>query len=776
MLSQLCAAVELGWDVTFMFWTLDQHTLQEESISRAMLEKFGVRVVGPIPQHGQFIRRFITVQKLHYSLEYLYADAKLMSLLVEINHAIAQVGADTKIIAVVVDDNRERMKQDGLNYADIEENEQSILQSADIVACVSSHVCNRMKGFAPQNLSSEMIAMPFTFDYRSQQQTSSVRQNSFRGREGFSFIGHSNPSNRKMLRFLCVVFVGQTSSAFKLNVAGMTYVPDECMNNLNVALHGQVVAAELNSIVQGSRWLLAPCHSDIGISTKIVLAFSLGTPVITTKVCSKGLPADNGIPPPVIELDLNTYGEHSFSLHDDEPAWKALQARTQRYYLDNFSKNTVKNFLQKLPQRGTEKVTLGKPDKHGASTVKENERPSKLLVVWDIHTDTTLSYSILHQLVKQFNFEEFLNMSPEACSQASPDFYVRWVWPVPLNRPECCPIGSCILVVILAWEMGSAPSSWISFINDEVDYVWTLSQQNAKVFNTVPEDRVKVIPLGVTCATSDISHLDSPSLSELKDISANKTVFLYVGGALPRKSIDVIVRAWCQAFKAGDSVVLALKLTYEHGGQDSMSAIQEARLNQDCAEIVLQTGFSTDLSTVYDIADVLVHPARAEGFGLTPLEALSRSLVVIYNQNGATAEFLSNDYAVGVKSRQERCRTWPCEGQQLCVFQDTAKQTWDKCEKLEDFPSWHEPDQTDLAHKMQLVRKHLNEFKERAKLGRKFVCEHFSWKSLSQVYREHLLDAVRLQRQNVTKDLPKQPMILDSEGWKDPVWTSWWTG
>ena len=324
--------------------------------------------------------------------------------------------------------------------------------------------------------------------------------------------------------------------------------------------------------------------------------------------------------------------------------------------------------------------------------------------------------------------------------------------------------------------MGHVPLSWVSFVNMHVDYVWTLSEYNAQMFLTkksIPEERVKVLPLGTSCITPGTfnqSVTSNEAVSKLREIPNEKTVFLYVGGALPRKSIDVIVRAWCEAFNKEHNVVLVIKLTYEHGGQDSIEAIKETQENPNCPKVILISGYVPDISIFYERASVLIHPARAEGFGLTPLEALAHSLVVVYNEVGATAEFLSDEYAVSVVSHKETCINWPCKDDTFCVFQDTERGSWDMCERLEDYPFWHTPDQLDLSKKLKMVWKNLAAFQTRAKVGTRFICEHFSWDAVSEVARKHLLQAVK-DRCNQVSSVPSNEQIPPA--WITDGWTTY---
>ena len=105
------------------------------------------------------------------------------------------------------------------------------------------------------------------------------------------------------------------------------------------------------------------------------------------------------------------------------------------------------------------------------------------------------------------------------------------------------------------WEFGSLPRSWIGPMSDEVDEVWAYSRfvRDCYIASGVPADRVHVVPLGVDPRRFHPGAKPFP----LKTTKPFK--FLFVGGTIHRKGIDVLLKAYAETFTAADPVCLVIK-------------------------------------------------------------------------------------------------------------------------------------------------------------------------------------------------------------------------
>ena len=222
-------------------------------------------------------------------------------------------------------------------------------------------------------------------------------------------------------------------------------------------------------------------------------------------------------------------------------------------------------------------------------------------------------------------------------------------------------------------------------------------------------------------------------------------MFLYIGGFLPRKGTDLLYKAWTAHTSANPlhNSLLVVKPTYVHGAQDILDKFNSLAKNAANRIRIIHEKYS-DLNLLYDMSDVLLHPARAEGFGLTVLEALSRGLVVVTTAGTASDDFLGDDYAMRLHSNLSVCKQWPCVDDTLCVFKG-HNEVWDACERLANAPQWREVDLTDLFNAINSLSKNqekLARSTSRAQLGRRLACDVFSWQNVVKLLESKLIRAV----------------------------------
>lgn len=234
---------------------------------------------------------------------------------------------------------------------------------------------------------------------------------------------------------------------------------------------------------------------------------------------------------------------------------------------------------------------------------------------------------------------------------APPALTVRLRYPPVFDAPS-----SGRLALVLPWEFGPIPSGWAARL-DDVDEVWVLSRWSRRGFieSGVPEERVAVVPLGVD------PERFRPGLDPLPlgDDVAPGFRFLFVGGFLWRKGIDILLDAYERAFRREDEVTLLLKDFGALGPYVPQEAAERvARLVADRAapRIAHFTGTlpETEMPRLYAAADCLVHPYRGEGYGLPIAEAMACGLPVIIPDRGAACDFTTPETSVGVTSRVVR--------------------------------------------------------------------------------------------------------------------------
>ncbi|HEX4378911.1 MAG TPA: glycosyltransferase [Candidatus Acidoferrum sp.] len=224
------------------------------------------------------------------------------------------------------------------------------------------------------------------------------------------------------------------------------------------------------------------------------------------------------------------------------------------------------------------------------------------------------------------------------------DLTIRHQWPPNFRRP---PTGK--LAVILPWEYGGVPRVWVEQIRQNVDELWVPSNFVRDVFvrNGVEEERVTVIPNGYD------PKVFGPEGLSLRLQGSREFVFLFVGGAIRRKGIDLLLDTYRRAFQQSQNVTLVLLVSgasgaYQHNS--FVAKIRTAAVDPTQAHIlpIFETVEDSVLATIYRGADALVLPYRGEGFGMPLLEAMACAKPVITIAEGPAGDYCDafNSYLI----------------------------------------------------------------------------------------------------------------------------------
>jgi hypothetical protein len=176
-----------------------------------------------------------------------------------------------------------------------------------------------------------------------------------------------------------------------------------------------------------------------------------------------------------------------------------------------------------------------------------------------------------------------------------------------------------------------------------VDRVWVPSDyvREGYLAAGMPPGVVEVVPNGV-----DLERYTPEG--PRRELPAAGCTFLFVGGSIWRKGIDLLIEAWIEAFGPDDDVQLVIKdfgTDTHYRSQNCGEEIESIAAKGKSARIVyLDEDLSPDqIAELYRAADVLVTPYRGEGFCMPALEGMACGLPVIHNGEGPTAEFVPED-------------------------------------------------------------------------------------------------------------------------------------
>ncbi|MEJ5349310.1 MAG: glycosyltransferase [Desulfosoma sp.] len=426
---------------------------------------------------------------------------------------------------------------------------------------------------------------------------------------------------------------------------------------------------------------------------------------------------------------LKTQLRHVYE-HSAEARSKALQARVD--VVKNWSWEAAANkALDRL-----EAITSYMPRSHFelkgmTSLAQEN---SRVEVVWE---GPQLVYSSLANINREICLnlsdrqEVFLSLIPKDYRQLSlkndinirklmryfyrsggmnPCVHVRHEWPPNFTPPE-----RGHWVMIQHWEYGRLPYDWVKPMSTLVDELWVPSRHVWKTYvsSGVPPERLHFLPLGINPNTYN-------QVVEPLPLKTKKTFkFLFVGGTIWRKGIDVLLTAYRNVFTRSDDVTLVVKDFGQNSfykGQGLISAIQALQKDPRAPEILyIDEDLDESLMPrLYKACNCLVHPYRGEGFGMPVLEAMACGVPVIVTEGGATDDFCKPEFTYKIKATR-RAFTAP-------TIQFASGAGWVL-----------EPDLEELQKLLLHVYENFEEAKQKAQTACDHVLQHYNWKRITDL-------------------------------------------
>lgn len=284
--------------------------------------------------------------------------------------------------------------------------------------------------------------------------------------------------------------------------------------------------------------------------------------------------------------------------------------------------------------------------------------------------------------------------------------------------------GAGAIVQILPWEYGTLPRAWVDGLRaNPHDEVWTPTGYCRAMFLDagIAPERVAVVPNGI----------DPERFSPDRDVAPyplptrKSFTFLYIGGALPRKGVDVLLAAYRRAFNRDDDVALVLKLFGTRSFyqlEDGGASLRAFAAGRDAPELVVIDEELTDEDVVrlYRTCGALAFPYRGEGFGLPMLEALACGLPVIATAGGAADAFLDDDVAYRIPAQRV-----PLSG--TVRGEALAGAGW-----------WLEPDVEALAATMRHIASDPTEARSKAGRGAERARREWTWDRAAAIAAERL--------------------------------------
>jgi len=219
-------------------------------------------------------------------------------------------------------------------------------------------------------------------------------------------------------------------------------------------------------------------------------------------------------------------------------------------------------------------------------------------------------------------------------------------WIFHLNPPEMLAALACLGPRQLvgprygywAWELPRVPARWL---RDAalVDEVWAPSRYTAKALAGAASP-VRVVPHPLFI--EDFAEVrPAPRRAAFQGVS----VFDF-NSSLARKNPQGAMAAWARAFQGDPACELTLKAQNGATFPDALAALRAAAPAN--VRIVDEVWPYAEVQSLIAGADVLISLHRAEGFGLTPAEAMAMGVPVLATAYSGVCDFMDDDCALMV--------------------------------------------------------------------------------------------------------------------------------
>lgn len=216
----------------------------------------------------------------------------------------------------------------------------------------------------------------------------------------------------------------------------------------------------------------------------------------------------------------------------------------------------------------------------------------------------------------------------------------------PFLAPPC---EADVRLTLVSWEESRLARKDVVFFNKNFDALLTPSHF---VKEALERSGVRLPVFNVGYAPDLRPFL---ALADAGPPTGNRPyTFLHVSSCLPRKGVDVLVRAFYKSFRRTDNVRLFIKGFDDYGGQRLTKDLSDLRaLDQNAPEMsfIGKEMGQSDVLALYAMADCVVLPTRGEGFNLPAAEAIAAGKRLIVTGYGGHMDFVSNYYADFIKYR-----------------------------------------------------------------------------------------------------------------------------
>lgn len=285
-----------------------------------------------------------------------------------------------------------------------------------------------------------------------------------------------------------------------------------------------------------------------------------------------------------------------------------------------------------------------------------------------------------------------------------PYLWIRHQWP-PKKEP---PLGAK-WVIMQPWELSQLRKDFIDTFT-QADQIWTPSNYSRQcmINSGLDFNKVQIVPNGIN------PIIFTPIGEKYKLDTYKKLKFLYCGGTIYRKGIDILLRAYLKAFTRNDEVCLVVKDMGGdsfYRGQNAEQMIEDFKKNPNAPEIIYIKEYlaENEIASLYRACNVFVSPYRGEGFSLPTLESMACGLPVIVTEGGSTEDFAISSFSVKIPAEQKSV------GSQYGQYELTGE------------AYLLEPNEEELTEILKRFYKAPNSFLSRGLIASAYARENWNW-------------------------------------------------
>ena len=225
------------------------------------------------------------------------------------------------------------------------------------------------------------------------------------------------------------------------------------------------------------------------------------------------------------------------------------------------------------------------------------------------------------------------------------DVQLRHSYPPIWNWPEN---KETKVIYIQPWEFAKVPFEWQYKFETFADAICVPSEYERQVFITggIDPDKIFTIPNGY-----DPNVFNNEPAEPIDGIDPKKYNFIFVGNGQWRKGADILLNAWKDAFAKYDNCAIIIKDNPSvYGINNLLNEIVKMQYKTGCAEIIYMDDNMSEqqMANMYKNCKFIVHPYRAEGFGMHIQEAVACGCFPILPATGPHTEFIPEN--VGIRT------------------------------------------------------------------------------------------------------------------------------